>query len=382
MARANAARASAGRPCRSLSAPIAYQVFAAHSRAYSWPACSNDSSRSNSSSARASSPRARWIRPSSQCSATALNREPPVGWPACEREPRGQLALGLAQHLPRDVDRGGQPVRQREIRQQRERPMRGAEPLLAPADERQAEVMPPVVGLERHRALRRRARVDAIAGPVEHESQRRPRLARLRIEPARLARVMGGQGERGHVGRRIGARHLELHDAGVGQPDMRRRVLGRAAQRALEDLARAGDPIAFEGFERRPPLDERAMRREQRIEPGVALARRHPRDGARRSGSRAAEPSRCTARRSEAAEQPAQARDRLLEAVVADRDVLPPGLEQVVLGDDLPGARHEQQQDIELPVGHRDRFPGGGQTTPGGIELERFEDEPRAGRHG
>ena len=82
------------------------------------------------------------------------------------------------------------------------------------------------------------------------------------------------------------------------------------------------------------------------------------------------------------AQDPAQARDRLFEAVVAHRNVSPPGLQQVVLGDDLPGSRHEQKEHIELALGDRDRFPGNGQTTSGSIELEGLENEPRAGRHG
>ena len=163
---------------------------------------------------------------------------------------------------------------------------------------------------------------------------------------------------------------------------MRRRVLGSTAQHVREDVPRAGNPIAFEGFERGPPLDERAMRREQRIESGIAFTRRHP----RHLGAEAVSPPRnrfdAGGAARMAAEQPAQARDRLLEAVVADGHVLPPGLQQVVLGDDLPGSRHEQKQDIELPLGNRDRFPGGGQTTPGRIELEGLENEARTGRHG
>ena len=59
-----------------------------------------------------------------------------------------------------------------------------------------------------------------------------------------------------------------------------------------------------------------------------------------------------------------------------------PASQQVVLGDDLPGPRHEQQQDVELPIGNRHRFAGSGQATSSRIELERFEDEARAGRHG
>ena len=255
--------------------------------------------------------------------------------------------------------------------------MRRAKPLLTPADVREPEVVPPVVGLERHRASASRNRVDAIAGPLQHEPERRPRFTRLRIEPARLARMVGRLGQRVRVGRRIGARHLELHHAGVRQPDVRRRVLGHRAQRALEDLARARDLFALEALERRPALDERAMRREQRLEPGVGLAR-----GAARHGDAetvAAPRNRFDVPR---AEKPPEARDRLLEAVVANRDVLPAGLEQIVLGDDLPGPRHEQQQHIQLPIGNRDRFSRGAQAASNGIELERFEDESRACPHG
>lgn len=81
-------------------------------------------------------------------------------------------------------------------------------------------------------------------------------------------------------------------------------------------------------------------------------------------------------------ENPAQARDRLLDAVVADGDVLPPGLEQIVLGDDLAGSHHEEAQHIELPVGDRDRLPGSGQATLIGVELEGFEDIARTSWHG
>ena len=112
------------------------------------------------------------------------------------REARRELTLGLAQRLPRHVDRGGEPVREREIRQERERLVRRTEALVTPADVRQTEAMPPVVGLQRDRTRRGRTRVEAVAGPIEHEPKRGPRLPGLRIEPARFARVRGGQRER------------------------------------------------------------------------------------------------------------------------------------------------------------------------------------------
>ena len=199
--------------------------------------------------------------------------------------------------------------------------------------------------------------------------------------PAGLARVSRGERERGQVRRGIGARHLVLHDAGVGEPDVRRPVFWRMLQDALEHVARASDAVAFEGFERRPPFDERTMRRQQRIEPGVAFLRRLSRDG--RPEPVAAPWHRLDeggvpGRR---AEQPAQARDRLFDAVVADGDVLPAGLQQIVLRDNLAGPRHQQQEDVELPVRHRDRFAGGSQPPARRIELETVEDEAHARRH-
>ena len=121
------------------------------------------------------------------------------------------------------------------------------------------------------------------------------------------------------------------------------------------------------------------MRRQQRVEPGIAFTRRHPRHGGAEAVSTTR--NRLDAGTRMAAEQPAQARDRLFKAVVADRYVLPPGLQQVVLGDDLASTGHEQEKDIELPLGNRDRFPGGGQTTSSRIELEGFENEARTSRH-
>src|SRR5438046_268848 len=78
------------------------------------------------------------------------------------------------------------------------------------------------------------------------------------------------------------------------------------------------------------------------------------------------------------AKKPAQAGDRLFEAVVADGDVLPSDLQQIVLRDDLAGAGDQQEQDVELPLRDRDRFPGRDETASSRIELEGFEDEARA----
>ena len=62
----------------------------------------------------------------------------------------GQLALGFSERLPCHVHRGRKPMRQWKAGQQRECPARGAKSLLTPADIGEAEVMTPVVWLERH----------------------------------------------------------------------------------------------------------------------------------------------------------------------------------------------------------------------------------------
>jgi hypothetical protein len=55
------------------------------------------------------------------------------------------------------------------------------------------------------RAARRGERIGALAGAIEHEPERRPRLAVVRSETARLARVLRGQRQRRTV-RRSSAR--------------------------------------------------------------------------------------------------------------------------------------------------------------------------------
>jgi len=136
----------------------------------------------------------------------------------------------------------------------------------------------PVVGLERDGALRRGAGVELLATALEDEAKGRPRLRRLRIEAARLARVARRQRQRRFVRGRIGARHFELHRAGVGEADVGRGVIGRAAQRLFEHRPRAPHAIGLERFEQRAPFDECAMWREQRVECLVAFAGHHRRD--------------------------------------------------------------------------------------------------------
>ena len=183
-----AVRASAVRPWRRRSAPTAYQVLAQHSRAYRWPRVSAPSSSSNSSSARLSSPRSRRIRPRSQCRATGWN----LHLPALRRECGRQLPFGFGQNLTGHVHGRGQPVCQRKIRKQGERSLRRTQPLFTPAGAGEAEVVAPVVWLEGDGALGGRQRVHPRAArPVEHESQRGPRFAGLRIEAARLTCVHG-----------------------------------------------------------------------------------------------------------------------------------------------------------------------------------------------
>ena len=124
------------------------------------------------------------------------------------------------------------------------------------------------------------------------------------------------------------------------------------------------------------------MRGEERIEPGVAFTRCQARHGHAEAVPTPRDRLDVGDAVRAGAEKPAKARDRLLEAVVAHRHIIPAGLEQVVLGNDLAGAGHEQEKDVELPFRNRDRFPRGSQTTSSRIKLEWFEGEARAGGHG
>ena len=192
-----------------------------------------------------------------------------------------ELALRFRQDLPRDVHGGRKPMRQRKAGQQRERPVRGAQPFLSPAHRCEAKMMAPVVGLEDHGAAGGGAPVEVVAGAIEHQCERRPRFAGLRVEPAGFARVLRGTRQRRLVWRRIRARRLELHDARVGEADVTGRVLRRAAHDGLEDLARPRDLTTFEALQRGTPFDKRAERRQQRVERRIALARRLTRDAGR-----------------------------------------------------------------------------------------------------
>ena len=53
-------------------------------------------------------------------------------------QPGFELAFGFRQHLPRDVHRRREPVCEREVGQQRQRPVRRAQPFLAPASRTRA----------------------------------------------------------------------------------------------------------------------------------------------------------------------------------------------------------------------------------------------------
>ncbi len=124
------------------------------------------------------------------------------------------------------------------------------------------------------------------------------------------------------------------------------------------------------------------MRRQQRIEPGVALTWRE----ARHIGNKPVAPPRHGLDEGDVArmhgELPAQARNGLLEAVVAHGHVLPTGLDQIVLRDNLTSPLHEKHQHVELAIGHRHRLTGHDQTPFRWEELERLEPKAHTGRHG
>ena len=133
-------------------------------------------------------------------------------------------------------------------------------------------MMPPVVGFERRRALRRRERVDAIAGPAEHESERGPGFGRRRIEPARIAGVMNGARQRrasGAGSARVVSNRIRHAFA---RPTCAAAYSGTAATAPSKTSSARDDLSGFERLERRPALDKSPVRREQRVESGVGFA--------------------------------------------------------------------------------------------------------------
>ena len=120
-------------------------------------------------------------------------------------EPTVHIPLGLAERIARHEHGGRQPVRQRQLRALRQGPARGAQPRFAPTAQRQAHLMAPVVGLQRHRPLERGQGIRAPAGAFQHEAQRGPRFGQVRIDMTGVQRVGFGQPQRFSIRRRVGA---------------------------------------------------------------------------------------------------------------------------------------------------------------------------------
>src|SRR6476620_3288368 len=104
-------------------------------------------------------------------------------------------------------------------------------------------------------------------------------------------------------------------------------MLWRQLERLLEDSACPPDLGPIERFERRPSLDKRSVWRKESVESCIAFARRCARHrhaeavSAPRDRVDVGGPARVGAK------QPAQAGDRLLDAVVSNGHVLPAGLQ-------------------------------------------------------
>ena len=110
-----------------------------------------------------------------------------LGHRACD-----QLALGFLQCLTGHVDGGGEPVGQGCTGQQGQRSMGCVEPLLAPGDICETNLVSPVVRLECNGLPRRGGRLGAEARPRENDGERGPRFARPRVESAGFACVLAG----------------------------------------------------------------------------------------------------------------------------------------------------------------------------------------------
>ena len=122
-----------------------------------------------------------------------------------------QHGLGAVERAAGDVDHRRLEMRERKVRVQLHRPRERAEPVVAPLRVRQAELMPPVAGLERDRpacsgrsASLKRSRAD------QQERQRRVRLGEVPLELDRAPDVIDRPRQQRRVGLVARARHLVL----------------------------------------------------------------------------------------------------------------------------------------------------------------------------
>ena len=109
-------------------------------------------------------------------------------------------------------------------------------------------------------------RILAPAGAFQHEAQRGPRLGQVWIETTGVPRMGFGQPQRLGIRRRVGARGLELHGAGVGHADLIGGFARMLLQQLLERGPGRGDPAALQGFQGHAAFGKRPVRREQQLQ--------------------------------------------------------------------------------------------------------------------
>ena len=144
--------------------------------------------------------------------------------------------------------------------------MGGPKALLAPADEREPEIVMPVSGVERDRLARGGNRFRCAATSVQNERQRAPRFAGRRIEPTCFACMVHGVAQRVDIRRRIHPCRFKSERAGIGLPDVSGRLVGLRAQCLSECSTGARDGNAIQRLERGAPLDKGAIWSKQRVE--------------------------------------------------------------------------------------------------------------------
>ena len=151
----------------------------------------------------------------------------------------------------------------------------------------------------------------------------------------------------------IGASHLEVHDAGIGQTDVRRSVIGGVLEHTFEDTPRPHDLIALERLERGASLHPRAMGSQQLFEHAVADARGNSGHTACKAISLAWDGLNVRLSIRSNSQETAQRGHRLLEAVVSDGHVVPDNRDQRVFGHDRFAPSQELEQDAKMALGNR-----------------------------
>ena len=213
-----------------------------------------------------------------------------------------------------------------------------------------------VVRLQRQRPAQCRHGVRVIAGTLEHESERRPRVGELRGKLARPLRMPLGELKRLDVGRGVSARGFEPERAGVGHPHVGAGLIVMPREHALERGPRLLYRRPLERLDRRTPTPQGAIRTKQGIDIDLVSRRVNGLHGRLEHIAASVLVLEITMKTT-VVEDAAKPCDDVRNAVVRGRVAAPSDVNELVLRDNLAGTFCQRVQDVELALRERSGRP-------------------------